>query len=85
DHRPLGVRGLRRVRDPHHPARGRPLRGRQGRRDARGEVHALLRQAGRERPPRRDRVRDQGDPARWLREDHRDEPQRGDPAGGGAP
>ena len=34
---------------------------------------------------RRDRVRDRGDPARRLREDHRDEPGGGDPAGGRAP
>ena len=38
-------------------------------------------------PPqaRRDRVRDRGDPARRLREDHRDEPGGGDPAGGRPP
>ena len=32
----------------------------------------------------RDRVRHRPDPARGLREDHRDEPQRGDPARGRA-
>ena len=32
----------------------------------------------------RDRVRHRADPARRLREDHRDEPARGDPARGGA-
>ena len=34
--------------------------------------------------PRRDRVRDRPDPARRLREDHRDEPERGAPARGRA-
>ena len=68
-----------------HPARARPLHGRQGGRDAGGALLALLPAAARARPARRDGVRDRVDPARRLREDHRHEPGGGDPAGGRPP
>ena len=70
------------LRGPDHPARGGPLRGRQGGRHARRALRAVLPAADRAQAARRDRVRDRGDPARRLREDHRDEPGGGDPSGG---
>ena len=74
-----------RLRRADHPARGRALRGRQGGRHARRALLAVLPAAGRPPQARRDRVRDRGDPARRLREDHGHEPGGGHPAGGRAP
>ena len=48
-----------------------PLRRGQGRRHARRALLAVLPAADRAPQARRDRVRDRGDPARRLREDHR--------------
>ena len=69
---------LPRLRGADHPARGRPLRGGQGGRHARRALLAVL-------PAALVKVRrgetEYGigaDPARRLREDHRDEPARGD-------
>ena len=67
------------------PARGRPLRRRQGDRDAGRELLPLLRADPLVVQARRDRVRDQIDPARRLREDQRDEPGGRDASGGRAP
>ena len=52
----------------------RPLRRGQGGRHARRALRAVLPAADRTSQARRDRVRDRRDPARRLREDHRDEP-----------
>ena len=69
----LGSRD-RRLRSAGHPARGGSLlRGQGGRHEGR-EVLPLLPAEAAQRQARRDRVRGRRDPARWLREDHRDEP-----------
>ena len=61
-----------------HPARARPLRRGQGRRDARRALRAVLPAAARSRSRRGEtEYGDRRDPARRLREDHRDEPARG--------
>ena len=57
-----------------HPARVRALRRGQGHRDARRALLPLLPPEAGQHQARRDRVRDRHDPARRLREDHRDEP-----------
>ena len=70
------------VRDPvlprhhrrHRHARGRPLRRGEGLQDEGRGVLRRLRAAAVVVPPRRDRVRRQGDPPRRLREDRRHEP-----------
>ena len=62
-----------------------PLRGRQGGGDEGREVLPLLPAEAGLGQARRDRVRDRRDTARGLREDHRDEPGRGDPGRGRAP
>ena len=68
-----------------HPSRGRPLRRRQGDRDAGRALLPLLRAEDLVVQTRRDRVRGQSDPAGRLREDQRHEPRRGAPSGGRAP
>ena len=62
---------------PDHRPRGRAHRRREGGRDAGRALLPLLPAEALERQARRDRVRDRRDPARRLREDHRDEPRRG--------
>ena len=64
-----------------HPPRGGPLRRRQGDRDAGRALLPLLRADALVVQARRDRVRDQSDPARRLRENHRHEPGGGGPSG----
>ena len=67
------------------PPRGGPLHRREGGRDAgRALLPLLPAEAGLDQA-RRDRVRDRRDPARRLREDHRDEPGGGAPSGGRPP
>ena len=68
-----------------HPPRARPLHRRQGGRDARRALLALLRPHAAALAARGDRVRRRLAAARRLREDHRHEPGGGDPAGGRPP
>ena len=68
-----------------HPPRGGPLLRRQGDRDAGRALLPLLRADDLVGQARRDRVRDQSDPARRLRENHRHEPGGGGASGGRAP
>ena len=76
--------GLRRVLGADHPARVRALHRRQVDRDAGRALLPLLPAEALELQARRDRVRDRRDPARRLREDHRDEPGRARAAAAGA-
>ena len=72
---------LRRLRRPDHPPRVRPLPRGEGRRHARRALHAVLPADPGEGPAGRDGVRRSAPiPLGRLREDHRDEPQRGAPA-----
>ena len=76
--------GIPRLRRTHLPARSGPFRGSQGRRNARGALLAVLRADADQAHVGGDRVRDRRHPARGLRADHRDEPQRGARARGRA-